>query len=443
MRPPPAWPPGPRGVAFRVLEDRGRTPEESLAVHGSALDSRDFNLAGALIHEVLRRRSYLDWLWRGRLAAGRVRKKEAALAQVMRLGLAQLLYFDRLGDHAIVSETVALAKTLAPGRQGLVNAVLRGLLREREAGGGPWPPAPPAGSDAAALALRHSYPDWLAADFLARLGPAEAEALLIAGNQPTPPTLRVNPRRARREDLRLPFATRPTTLSPWGLRAETFAGRPRDWPGYDEGLFAIQDEASQLVGLLELRPGARVLDACAGLGGKALHLAALNPGALVTARDKDRAKLGLCAAEARRLGLDNLRLEAGDLLTEGGEEGFDLVLVDAPCSGLGVIRRRPDLKWSKGPEDVARLAGLQLRLLRAAAAKVRPGGGLVYGVCTLSRDEGPGTAAKFLAEEPGFRALSPEAWPAELRPHLAEGGLTLWPHRHRTDGFFWAVFERV
>ena len=442
MRPFSSRPPGPRGAAFRVLEDTaaGRTPEESLATHGLALGARDLNLAAALVYEVLRRQSYLDWLWRGRLAAGRV--KGTALPLILRLGLAQLLYFDRLGDHAIVSETVALAKTLVPGRHGLVNAVLRGLLREREAGG-PWPPAPPSGSDAAALALRHSYPAWLAADFLARLGPAEAEDHFIAGNRPTPPTLRVNPRRARREDLRLPFATRPTALSPWGLRAETFAGRPQDWPGFAEGLFAIQDEASQLVGLLELRPGARVLDACAGLGGKALHLAALNPEALVTARDKDQAKLGYCAAEARRLGLGNLRLENRDLLAEGGEEHFDLVLLDAPCSGLGVIRRRPDLKWSKGPEDVARLAGLQLRLLRAAAAKVRPGGGLVYGVCTLSRAEGPETAAKFLAEEPGFRALPTAAWPAALQPHLvADGGLCLWPHRHQTDGFFWAFFER-
>jgi 16S rRNA (cytosine967-C5)-methyltransferase len=164
---------------------------------------------------------------------------------------------------------------------------------------------------------------------------------------------------------------------------------------------------------------------------------------LVTARDRDRAKLDRLGLEARRLGLDNLRLEARDLLAgpEGGP--FDLVLVDAPCSGLGVIRRRPDLKWSKGPEDVTRLAGLQLSLLTAAAGQVRLGGRLIYGVCSFSRAEGPETAAKFLAAGPGFRSAPLSAWPPALRPHMDDGHLTLWPHRHQTDGFFWAMFERV
>jgi 16S rRNA (cytosine967-C5)-methyltransferase len=431
----------PREAAFRVLKDTaaGHTPEDSLALRGLGLSPRDMNLAAALVYEVLRHQSYLDWLWRGRLTAGRAGPD---LALVLRLGLAQILYFDRLGDHAVVSETVALAKSLVPGRHGLVNAVLRGLLRERDAGG-PWPPSPPDGPDTAAgLALKHSCPAWLAADLLARLGPAEAEALLAAGNQPTPPTLRMNPRRTTREELALPFKVRPTALSPWGLRAETFAGRPETWPGFEEGLFALQDEASQLVGLLagELPAGAGILDTCAGQGGKALHLAALNPAALVTARDRDQGKLDRLAAEARRLGLDNLRLESRDLLAGGEGEEFDLVLVDAPCSGLGVIRRRPDLKWSKGPEDVTRLAALQLRLLAAASGLVRPGGRLLYGVCTFSLAEGPETAAKFLAARPGFRAAPPTAWPPALRPHLVDGHLTLWPHRHQTDGFFWAMF---
>jgi len=442
---------GPRRAAFQVLKDTAaglRTPEEGLAIHGLGLSPRDLNLATALVYEVLRHQSYLDWLWQSRLTTGRAGPD---LALVLRLGLAQLLYFDRLGDHAAVSETVALAKILVPGRHGLVNAVLRGLLRTRDAGS-PWPPSPPAGGPtgpdaAAALALKHSYPVWLVTDLLARLGPAEAEALLTSGNQPTPPTLRLNPRRTTREDLVLPFKVRPTTLSPWGLRAETFAGRPETWPGFEEGLFAIQDEASQLVGLLagELPAGTRVLDACAGLGGKALHLAALNPGALVTAQDRDKAKLSRLDLEARRLGLDSIRLETRDILVDEGAEGepFDLVLVDAPCTNLGVIRRRPDLKWSKGPEDVTRLAGIQLKLLKAAASLVRPGGRLIYGVCSFSLAEGPETAAKFLKACPEFRAVRESAWPEVLRPHLENGHLTLWPHRHQTDGFFWAMFERI
>ncbi|MDR3038165.1 MAG: RsmB/NOP family class I SAM-dependent RNA methyltransferase [Candidatus Adiutrix sp.] len=245
--------------------------------------------------------------------------------------------------------------------------------------------------------------------------------------------------------LKLPFATTPTSLSPWGLRAENFAGRPETWPGYAEGLFAIQDEASQLVGLLtgDLGPGAEILDACAGLGGKALHLAALNPAARVTARDRNPARLERLAAEARRLGLNNVAGEARDLLEGAEAKLYDLVLMDAPCSGLGVMRRRPDLKWSKGPDDVARLAEIQLRLLSAGADLVRPGGRLLYGVCSFSPAEGPRVAAAFPAGRPEFRAAPPSVWPEALRPHLDPAGhLTLWPHRHLTDGFFWAVFER-
>jgi 16S rRNA (cytosine967-C5)-methyltransferase len=117
--------------------------------------------------------------------------------------------------------------------------------------------------------------------------------------------------------------------------------------------------------------------------------------------------------------------------------------VDAPCTNLGVIRRRPDLKWSKGPEDVTRLAGIQLKLLAAAAGQVRPGGRLIYGVCSFSLAEGPETTAKFLEARPEFKAPPPAAWPETLRPHLEGGHLTLWPHRHQTDGFFWALFERT
>ncbi len=437
----------PRLVAFRVLKEaaEGRLPEEALAVQGLLLDPRDLGLATALVYEVLRHRAYLEWLMRSRLSAGRAAPE---LALVLELGLAQLLFFDRLGEHAVVSETVALAKAVTPGRAGLVNAVLRGLLRDREAGA-VWPPVPPADPDPVRdLARRHSYPEWFVAAFLARLGRGEAEALLAAGNQATPPTLRINPLRGDRESLRrlLPFETTSTPLSPWGLTAAAFAGRPETWPGYAEGRFAIQDEASQLVGLLAgaLRPGAAVLDACAGLGGKALHLAALHPEAIITALDQDEARLALLRREAERLGCADVRAEPRDLLADPpAANGYDLVLVDAPCTGLGVIRRRPDLKWNKTAADPARLAERQLAILNAASGAVRPGGRLIYGVCSFSLEEGPGVVKKFLETAPGFHAVPPEGWPAPLRPMLsAEGTLTLWPHRHGTDGFFWAMFGK-
>lgn len=438
----------PRQVAFRVLKEvageDSQTPEESLATQGLLLSPRDLGLATALVYEVLRHKARLGWLARSRLSRGRAAPE---LMLVLEIGLAQLFFFDRLGEHAVVSETVALAKAVVPGRHGLVNAVLRGLLRDKEAGG-LWPPEPAAGFDLVRnLALEHSYPDWLVRLLLKRFGEAEIEAILAAGNQATPPTLRLNPLKGSREELQelLPFATRPTDLSPWGLAALEFSGRPEDWPGFAEGRFALQDEASQLVGLLtgELPPGASVLDACAGLGSKALHLAALNPAARILARDKEAKRLELLRREALRLGLENVQAEAGDLLADPlPPSSFDLVLVDAPCSGLGVLRRRPDLKWNKTGEDPARLADLQLRLLTAAAEAVKPGGRLLYGVCTFTEEEGPKVVRQFLSSHSGFRAAPAELWPESLRPHLSAEGLTLLPHRHHSDGFFWAAFIR-
>jgi tRNA and rRNA cytosine-C5-methylases len=438
----------PRQVAFRVLkdaaDDRRSTPEESLASQGLLLNPRDLGLATALVYEVLRHKARLSGLARSRLSRGRAAPE---LLLVLEIGLAQLLFFDRLGQHAVVSETVSLAKAVVPGRQGLVNAILRGLLREKEAGG-VWPPEPPTGPDPVRnLALRHSYPDWMVRLLMKRFGEAETEALLAAGNQATPPTLRLNPLKGSREELQkfLPFETRPTELSPWGLAALEFSGRPEDWPGFAEGRFAVQDEASQLVGLLAgpLSAGATGLDACAGLGSKALHLAALNPTVKILARDKESKRLELLSREAVRLGLENVRAEAGDLLADPlPAASFDLVIVDAPCSGLGVVRRRPDLKWNKSPDDPARLAELQLQLLTAAAWAVKPGGRLLYGVCTFTDEEGPGVVRKFLAGLSDFKVAPAELWPEILRPYMSPEGLMLLPHRHQTDGFFWAVFIR-
>ncbi|MDR3038166.1 MAG: hypothetical protein LBV21_02575 [Candidatus Adiutrix sp.] len=176
----------PRETAFLILKETaaGRFPEESLADHGPLLSPRDLALTTALVYEVLRRQAFLDWLLQARLSAGRAGPD---LTLVLRLGLAQILYFDRLGDHAIVAETVTLAQKIVPGRQGLVNAVLRGLLRERETGG-PWPPEPPATLGIGeSLALRHNCRLWLATDLLKRFGQAEAEKILAAYNRPTPP----------------------------------------------------------------------------------------------------------------------------------------------------------------------------------------------------------------------------------------------------------------
>ncbi len=388
----------PRLAAFQVLEETagGLIPEEALERRSRLLERRDKGLTTALVYECLRHQSYLDAVIESRLDHPRQARAEVRL--VLRLGLAQMVFFSRLGQHAVISETVNLAKAAAPGRHGLVNAVLRGLTRDRETGRIPWPPqAPPTGDPPRDLAVKYSFPLWLVKRFLNEMGAEETEELLLAMNRPTPPTLRLNPLKTERESLAalLPFEASPTPLSPWGLALNGFFGQPADWPGFSDGLFAVQDEASQLAGLLaDSATDMTILDACAGLGSKGLHLATLNPKASVLSMDKDPKKLAELRREAGRLGCEaNMKTEPQDLLKfSPAANSYDLVLLDAPCSGLGAIRRRPDLKWKKEGADLRRLADLQLELLLRLADAVRPGGRLIFGLCSFSREEGPDNA---------------------------------------------------
>ncbi|MDR1545414.1 MAG: 16S rRNA (cytosine(967)-C(5))-methyltransferase RsmB [Deltaproteobacteria bacterium] len=437
----------PRLTAFNVLRrwEGGEALEEALERLGGLLTPRDAALASALVYETVRHLSRLDFILDRKL---RDRRTPGGVRDVLRLGLAQLLFLDRMAEFAAVTETVELAKKVVPGRAGLVNAVLRGALRARTEGdcfpderdGRLTPPVQ-------RLATFYSHPLWLAERLVASLGFRQARALMAADNVSAPPTIRLNPLKTDRPTLAasLPWPTRPAVWSPWGLVPLKAAGRPESWPGFAEGLFAVQDESSQLLGLLarDRRPG-RILDACAGLGGKSLALAALLPEAEIVSVDRHGARLAKLAAEARRLGLPRPpRTLQADLLALTLEGSFDLAVVDAPCSGLGVVRRRPDLKWRKTAQDPARLAELQLALLQAAAEFVAPGGRLIYSVCTYTDQEGEGVRDKFLAVRPDFAPAEESAVAPALRPLLTGAGtLRLWPHRHGTDGFFYALLEK-
>jgi 16S rRNA (cytosine967-C5)-methyltransferase len=378
----------------------------------------------------------------------RKNRADARVLAILRLGLAQILFFDRLADYAVVSRTVDLAAIKAPGLKGLVNAVLRGFLRDRDSIWG-WPREIDGREvdPLIRLATFYSHPLWLVERLVGQLGFREARALLVANNQPASPTLRVNPRRVDRAELArlLPFPTRETEFSPWGLVPEAWAGPPTAWPGYATGLFAIQDEASQILGLLagEAR---NILDCCAGLGGKSLALAAAGfPEIRVLALDPHEGRLVKLEKEAERLGLaENLEISPGAIQSYRTTATFDLALVDAHCSGLGIIRRRPDIKWRKSPEDIPRLADLQLELLLAAAPRVAPGGRLIYSICSTTEEEGPGVVQRFLAKAPDFRVLGPTEIPPGLRAlYHGPGQLRLWPHREKTDGFFYGLLAKV
>jgi 16S rRNA (cytosine967-C5)-methyltransferase len=427
-------------VAARVLE----RVEVDAAFADLALDAelqrrplppRDVALATEIVYGTLRWQRYLDWILaphsRRPLAA-----LDARVRVLLRLTAYQLVFLDRVPAYAAVHDAVGLAGG-APGVAGYVNAVLRAFARRGAAEREPAPPRDPV----EALATRCSFPGWLAARWVARHGPAEAEALMRALNERPPLTVRANTLRTSREALaaRLRDETgatvEATPLAPDGLRVQG-GGDPGGWPAFVEGQCVVQDEASMLVArLLEPAAGATLADVCAAPGTKTTHLAQLmHDRGRVLAFDPQPARLARLVDAVARLGVTIVEPVAGDVETVAPRwaGACDGVLVDAPCSNLGVLRRNPEAKWRRQPADLAAAGARQRAILDAAAALVRPGGRLVYATCSLEPEENDEVVRDFLAGHAAFTVDPPTAGP--VSPD-AGGFVRCLPHRHGTDGF--------
>jgi 16S rRNA (cytosine967-C5)-methyltransferase len=298
--------------------------------------------------------------------------------------------------------------------------------------------------------VRSSHPEWLVARWLARLGPAETRALCAANNETPPSSIRLNTLRGAPADLEARLLARGIRLVPSAMMPEArrvVGGSPdaRE-AAYAAGLITPQDEGSMLAArLVAPVPGEFVIDACAAPGGKTTHLAALMQGrGRVLACDVLPQKLGAVTRHCERLGVRNVetRLLDAARLGETYAAAADRVLVDAPCSGLGVLRRRPEIRWRIRPEDLAPIASRQLRLLAGAARAVRRGGRLVYSVCTTEPEEGRDVIAAFLAAAPDFEPIPIDGWPFAT-PDARPGTALLYPHRAGTDGFFFAALRRT
>jgi 16S rRNA (cytosine967-C5)-methyltransferase len=362
------------------------------ALHGEAreLSPRDRALAKRLAFGTVQRRLTLDHVIDER-TKGRL---EPGVRAALQLGLFQLLFLDRVAEHAAIAEAVELAKP-SPGHR-VVNAVLRRVQRE----GAQLP------SDATlrGASIRHSHPEWLVAMWTKALGPEQARALLAANNEPSELALRVNPLvdfdlsdiRGTREGDTI------VVEGPFDALAH---------PGYAAGAFTPQSRASQLVApMVGPHPGERVLDLCAAPGGKTTHLAALMEGrGEVVAVERHPGRARALRATAARMRADSVRVVCADAKDLGDESGFDRVLLDPPCSGLGTLQSHPDLRWRVTPLAVRKLAAEQDALLAAARRALRPGGTLVYSVCTICPTE-----ERLEADDP----------------------VRTYPHRDGTDGFY-------
>jgi 16S rRNA (cytosine967-C5)-methyltransferase len=433
-------PDGARSAAARILlrvEREGAWASVLLDRFERRLgDPREAGLLHETVLGVLRHRAAIDHAL-GRVASRPVAGLDAEVRAALRIGSHALLLLDRIPAFAAVSSAVDLVR--GPARRSFVNAVLREVARR----GRELLPPPPARGDTVALATYHSFPLWWVERHAARSSWEETVALAEASNRPAPTTVHPasgagNPERLARRIAELGLDTEPGRVFPDAIRIR--AGSPARL--VEEGLAWVQDEAARIVPRLLGRPyGRRVADLCAAPGGKSIEIArGLAAGGTVVAVERH-------ASRSRRLASSVARFAPDRVLVVRADAGrpsplrpvFDQVLLDAPCSGTGTLRRNPEIKWRLEPADLERFADLQLAMLEWASERLRPGGQLVYSTCSVEPEENEQAVGRFLDNHPVFKVQPPEA-PAALR--TPEGYLRTWPHRHGSDGFFAAVLTR-
>jgi 16S rRNA (cytosine967-C5)-methyltransferase len=404
----------------------------------------DAGLATQLTYGVLRRAITLDWLI-DRFSTIKAKRLEQKVLVALRLGVYQLFFLDKIPESAAINETVELVKRLGKGRSGFVNAVLRGAAREKGA------VTLPQGNAIQDISIACSHPEWLVRRWVAVMGVDEAVLLMKANLKPPPKVIRANVLKNTRQGLLKEleeegFLAEKARYSPDGVLIKGSKKGLSLCP-YDPRYY-IQDEASQLVShLLLLRPGMVVLDACSAPGGKSLHMAGLmgDKGAIY-AIDKYPGRLRVLKESCKRLGITMIRTICADaerpLPFERGV--FDAVLVDAPCSGLGVARRVPEIKMRRGEEAVSAMSKTQSDILQNTAYYVRQGGRVVYSVCSIEKEETVDVVNGFLERNSGFELEdAKDALPPACACLVDKRGflLTL-PHKHDMDGFFGARLVR-
>ena len=414
----------------------------------SGLSPQERGLASRIATGTVQHLNTIDWALNLYLTSP-LHKLTPAMRNLLRLSAYQLLYLDRVPAHAVVDEAVRLARRYGHrGVAGLANAVLRRLSAQKE--DLPWPD--PSASAAEYLSLRYSHPYWMVKRWIERYGVTETESLCRANNEAVLVSLRPNTLRTTAGQLheRLSAEGVEATFSPRvpGMLLVNPHRSLAELDSFKEGLFTIQGESSALVApFLDPGPGQMVLDLCSAPGGKTTHLAELMlDSGVIHAADIHAHRLQLVQRAARRLGLSSIRTLAidGRKIGEAGLPLQQCILVDAPCTGLGVIRRLPELKWRRREEELPQMQKLQQELLEAAAAMLAPGGKLLYSVCTNEPEETAVVARSFSARHPELKLQAgPDRLPGTLSTAFGEDGtINLLPHRHGLDGFFIALWLR-
>ncbi len=425
-----------REAALSVLERCRRDGAWSGQVldrllQSTALDSKDAALAVQLSLGVIQNSRYLDYYIDHYC---RSPKLEPKLRDLLRLGAYQILLLDKIPVHAAVDESVSLCRTIGmPRATGLVNAVLRRMSEYRD----DLPKIPGEGS-ASYLALRYSQSDWLAEELVTQRGYDFTEAFFRACQQPSGIDLQINTLKtdAASYGQALQEAGKAALIPPFPANCVHLnGGNPADLPGFEDGLFYVQDRAAAMaIEIAGVCPGLNVLDACAAPGGKSFAAAIrMENRGEITSCDLHEKKLRLIDSGAKRLGVSCIRTMAADAsgFQEAWQNAFDLVIADVPCSGFGVMRKKPEIR-ARGQEDAARLPEIQSRILDNLSHYVAPGGTLLYSTCTVLRQENEDVVNAFLSSHPDFRPVD-----FTVGERLSENGCyTFWPHIDGSDGFF-------
>lgn len=438
---------GVRGLAVKILNRVEKTDAylEKLLDHemrNSELSGQDKALLYEIVHGVTRWMGRLDWILTG-FYKGQFSKAIPNLRNGLRVALYQILFLDKIPDHAAVNEAVEFVKKLQGQKPAdLTNAILRNIIRSKNAIRYPDPEEDLIGY----LAAYYSHPSWMVKRYVERFGREESEKLLQANNEKPYLTLRVNAIKTNPEEFgqlldSVHLKYRRGRYNPEFFQLQNLTNITA-WEYFAKGYFNIQDESTGLAcKLLDVKPGMRVLDMCAAPGGKTAFLAALmqDKGEIV-AIDKFEARLKLLRRNNERLGLTCVKTVESDAL-EYEDEPFDRVLADVPCSGTGTLSKKPDIKWKKDIFDIRKMTETQLKLLNKAASLVKVGGAVVYSTCSIEQEENFEVVKKFLEENPNFELESAKG---KFSDDVIDeyGCIQTFPHRHQMDGAFSAKLVR-
>ena len=399
------------------------------------LSGPDAALCSRIVYGVMQHQMLLDF-YIGAYCSQKPDHLQPPLLEILRIGAYQILFLDKIPDSAAVNTSVELAKLSKRGQaSGLVNAVLRKISQNKES----LPPIPDR-NEIQRLSIQYSHPKWLTKRMVTLLGREEAERFLASNNEIAPLTIQVNPLKTTTESLTEELRQAGIEVHPHAWVPDCLelsgTGDLTALPAFRDGKFLVQGPAARLVSLIaNIRPGLKVLDVCAAPGGKSLSAAfAMTGQGDILSCDLHENKLKRIQESADRLGADIITTRAADgrVFQPEWEAAFDVVLVDAPCSGLGIIRKKPDTRYKKA-DDLFTLPVIQSAILNNSARYVRPGGTLVYSTCTILPEENEQVTQAFLAEHTDF-TMSPIELPQPVG--TTSGALTLWPQRHDTDGFY-------